>query len=129
MRYVVFALWNTCRHPSRSSGRAVQREDAAGISLEQLRQVWSSVEQQAGTFGKAIDERVDIAPDSKDFKAVTLDCQFEKAVADFQIVFRRREEDRRPVDHAAPAVTVRATTSPLETEPLSSEIRCVSGRL
>ena len=60
---------------------------AAAISLEQLRQVWSSVEQQAGSFGEVIDEPVDIAQDFKDFTAVTLGCRFEKAVADFQIVF------------------------------------------
>jgi hypothetical protein len=60
---------------------------AAAISREMLAQVWTTVGQQAGAFGKVIDEAVMTPPPAPGITVVTLGLQFENAVANFVVAF------------------------------------------
>ena len=57
----------------------------AALSEEQMRNVWASVGQQAGTFTSFVDDRV--ATPAPGMTVVVLGCQFEKAIANVTVAF------------------------------------------
>ena len=60
---------------------------AAAITKEQVAQVWTAVEQQAGAFQKVIDEQIMTPPPAPGITVAVLGLQFDNAVASFTVAF------------------------------------------
>jgi hypothetical protein len=58
---------------------------AAAVTADQMSKLWAAVEQQVGAYQKVVDERT-MTPEPG-MTAVILGLQFEKAVANYMVVF------------------------------------------